>query len=52
MDGRLMTAEKQHQHDNDLCLWCGEAGHMANVYPLNTKACTAKEETLTEPTKV
>jgi hypothetical protein len=50
-DGRLTSAEKQRRRENDLCLWCGEAGHMANVCPLNTKARAAKAETPTEPAK-
>lgn len=48
-DGKLTAAEKQRRRDKNLCLWCGEAGHMADKCPLNTKpkARAAKADSAT-----
>ena len=40
-DGKLTNAEKQRRRDNNLCLWCGAAGHVANVCPLNNAKARA-----------
>ncbi|KIN98633.1 hypothetical protein M404DRAFT_31129 [Pisolithus tinctorius Marx 270] len=49
-DGKLTSAEQQHRMKNNLCLFCGEAGHSAKNCPKSTshaaKACAAMAEAL------
>jgi hypothetical protein len=50
-EGKLTESEKQRRRDNNLCLWCGAAGHMANACPLHTKARAATVPGPPEPPK-
>ncbi|KIO13226.1 hypothetical protein M404DRAFT_18730 [Pisolithus tinctorius Marx 270] len=49
-DGKLTSAEHQHRMKNNLCLFCGKAGHSAKDCPKSTshaaKACAATAGTL------
>ncbi|KIO09187.1 hypothetical protein M404DRAFT_22375, partial [Pisolithus tinctorius Marx 270] len=54
-DGKLTSAERQRRMKNNLCLFCGEAGHSAKDCPKSTsraaKACAATAGTLPTPTE-
>ncbi|KIO07390.1 hypothetical protein M404DRAFT_136368 [Pisolithus tinctorius Marx 270] len=43
-DGKLTSAECQHRMKNNLCLFCGKAGHSAKDCPKST-SCAAKAHT-------
>ena len=45
-DGKLMPQEHQCQLNNNLCLFCGNSGHVAKDFSKASaaKACTAKAE--------
>ncbi|KIN94065.1 hypothetical protein M404DRAFT_35443 [Pisolithus tinctorius Marx 270] len=48
-DGKLTSAECQHRMKNNLCLFCGKAGHSAKDCPKST-SCTAKAHAATAGT--
>lgn len=47
-DGKLTQKERQHRFTNNLCLFCGSAGHTADICPKKSAAAKGRAAQVAE----